>query len=368
MPRMLGRFCAVVIILSISCIVSRADVIFGGNARDIAMGGAGVAIVDKTERSTQLNPAALALFNRRVRVAMLPNVGLRVSGVPLRAAYEHLFGNPDQNDAVSLARDFGSKNSEFGVGLGWGARIGHMDARVEGTALARILPNTALQTWSKNANGDTTQLTGNERADMLGAAVYSLPTVGIAERISPGGSPILVEAGTRIKLQRAIYSHYIVSSANIANNTAATPAPELNGGTTITKDGIGVDFGLLAHPRNHSGFSAAIVVINLIEPRFVFNGTDQNGAAVKYDFQPRSMVVGSAYESGRLLFAADAVDLTRAYGNVQGRIGAEYKTRGIALRAGYASARGFTVGFGWGYFDIAFGARAPLGLSQTLRF
>ena len=51
--------------------------------------------------------------------------------------------------------------------------------------------------------------------------------------------------------------------------------------------------------------SAAFVVANLIDPKFVLNGTDVNGAAAKYDIQPRSVSVGSAYELGKAVAAFD---------------------------------------------------------------
>jgi hypothetical protein len=362
-----GRNAALCAALLALCGTARADITFGGNARAFGMGGAGIAIVDRSERNTLLNPAALALFNRRIKVEY-PHIGLRASGVPLDKAYDHLLKNPSANDAVSIARDFGKRDSSYGASLGWGLRIGHMDAHANGQAQVRVLPNAALQTWANTANGDVTKLTGGERADLIGAAIYSLPEAGAAERISPEGSPIRVEAGVRVRLERAVYSHYIVNSSNILNNTAATPAPELNGGTTITKDGVGADLGLLVHPAEHKGFSAALVVFNLLEPNFRITGTDQNGNPAKYDLQPRSVSVGSAWEGGRIVAAFDVVDLTRAYDNVQARMGAEYTTKGIALRAGYSSARGFTAGFGWGWLQLAFGARAPLEVTSTLRF
>jgi hypothetical protein len=348
-----------------------ADITFGGNARAQAMGGAGIAVVDRSERTTPVNPAALALFNRRLG-HLQPNISLHAHGIPIRESFDHLFGNPDRNDATSLARDFGKRDSDFGTNLGLGVRFGHMDARAWGVGLVRVLPNAALQTWAKSATGASgappPPLTGAERADLFGAAVYSIPTVGIAERVSPAGSPTRIEAGARIKLQRAVYSHYIVTSQNIANNTPAQRAPELGAGTTLTKDSVGVDFGLLAHPRLHDGFSGALVVTNLIEPGFRFMGTDVNGNPKKYHLQPRSISIGGAYESGKFLAAFDAVDLTRAYSDVQGRVGVEYVTRRVALRAGYSSARGFTAGFGWGWLELAFGNRVPLMVTETLRF
>jgi len=346
---------------------SRGDITFGGQARAFAMGGAGIAILDRSDRTTPLNPASLALLNRRVKLR-LPSIGLRASGISLQAAIDHLFTHPSQNDAVSLARDFGTRQSDFGVSLAWGMRFGHMDLDADGVATAHVIPNAALITWAKTANGDVQKLTGAERADLLAAAVYSLPQIGLAERISPPGSPVRTEAGVRIKLARAVYTHYIADANNIAHNTAAAPAPELNGGTTITQDGLGMDFGMLIHPAHNYGFSGAVVVTNLVDPRFIITGTDASGAPTKYELQPRSVSAGSAYTSGKIVLAYDLVDIGRAYGPLQHRLGCEYRTRGVALRAGYSSVRGFTGGFGWGFLDFAFGARAPLEVTQSLRF
>lgn len=346
---------------------ARADVSFLGNARAIAMGGAGLAVVDRSGRTTPDNPAALALLNRRVKLAF-PSIGVSASGVPLDRAFSRLTSNPDRRDAVSLARDFGRRNSDFGAFADWSIRFGHMDLEAYGVGRVRLLPNNALQSWAQTAGGDVTKLTGSERADLLGAAIYSLPTIGIAERISPAGSPTRTEIGARIKFMHAIYTHYLVNSDNLRNNTAGASAPELNGGSSITKDGFGLDVGFLVHPRDHSGLSGALVVTNLVEPSFVFYGTDTAGAQAKYDLQPRSLSMGTAWEGGKSLFAFDLIDLTRAYGNPQARFGVEYRTRRWAVRAGYASARGFTAGLGYGWFDIAVGARAPLEITQTLRF
>ncbi len=352
--------------------VARADIMFGGNARAYAMGGAGIAIVDRYERTAKINPAALALFNRRSNLEY-PNIGLHASGIGIGAAWDHITGNPSKNDAVNLARDFGKNDSSFGVNISWGLRFGHLDGHATGVAQVFVQPNLPLQAWAKNANGDVAQLATNPayagaRADLLGAGIYSLPTIGVAERISPAGSPTRIEAGARIKLMRAVYTHYIVSSSNIINNTAASPAPELNGGSTLTQDGIGVDLGFLVHPSKYDGLSGALLITDVVEPGFVFQGTDRNGNPAKYDLQPRSFTIGSAYAIGKMVFAADAVDLSRAYGNVQGRLGAEYTSKKLSLRAGYSSARGFTAGFGWGFLQFAFGAKAPLEVTQTLRF
>ncbi|MCC6728028.1 MAG: conjugal transfer protein TraF [Chthonomonadales bacterium] len=350
---------------------AHADFTFGGNSRAFAMGGAGLAIVDRLARSNRINPAALALMNRRVRLDSA-SIGLRASGIPLRQAWDHLTGTPDENDASELARDFGKRDSNFGVSLAFGLRFGHVAARAEGVGKARVLPNERLEAWARNENGDVDKLADPQyegaRADFLGAAVYNLPTIEVAERVSPAGSPTRVEVGTRIKLMHAVYSHYLADRQSIIDDTAADPAPEMHGRSTLEKSGLGIDVGFLVHPRDYEGLSGALLVTNLIEPNFRFDGTDETGAARRYDLQPRSVALGTAYVEGRVVTAFDVVDITRSYGDVQARLGAEYATRGLALRAGYSSAAGFTAGFGYGFLQFAFGGRAPLEVVQTLRF
>jgi hypothetical protein len=349
-----------------------ADISFGGSARSDAMGGAGIAIVDHSDRNNLLNPASLALMNRRVTL-VFPSIGFHASGIPIGKAFDHLFGNPNESDAAGLAKDFGGNPSDFGIDVNLGLRLGHMDIQGTGSAKVYVDPNSALEAWSKNGNGNTTLLLTdpvykNSQADIIGAAVYSLPSVGMAERISPKGSPTRVELGARMKLMTAYYTHYIMSAASIANNGPAVPAPELNGNTNIHKTGFGMDLGLLVHPSNHEGISGAVVITDAIAPHFTFNGTDATGQPYKYDLQPSSASIGTAYENGRVLLAADLVDITHGYGPTQERVGGEYRTKRIALRMGYASPAGFTFGFGALGLDLAFGARSPVVVSELLHF
>lgn len=357
------------IILAAGSLVVRAegDITFGGNARAFAMGGAGLAVVDELGRTSSANPASLALQSRSFRMG-IPSLGLRASGIPIRQAWDHITGNPDLNDAVGLARDFGQNTSQFGVSLGALVSYSHLTLGAEGVATAYIIPNEALRDWARNANGNLAALTGNERADLLGAAVYSLPSFAVAERVSPAMSPTRIDMGAKIKFARALYTHYLASADNIRNNTQGTPAPELAGGTSLSKEGLGVDVGFLMHPRDRQGLSAALVVANLVGPEFTFDGTNSAGAATRYTLQPRSAAVGLAYASGRILAALDGVDLTRAYGPAQARMGVEYTTRAISFRAGYASSCGLTAGIGWNYLQLAVGNKTPLEIIQTLRF
>jgi hypothetical protein len=348
---------------------ARGDFIFLGSARAVSMGGAGLAVVDRSGLTTSVNPASLAMLERKVQ-ADYPGFGVRARGIPIGEALDHLFGNPDKNDSVGLARDFGKRDSSFGAHLDWGLRFGPLEARTTGLATVRLLPNPAFRNWAKTAEGNTDLLTGEEQADLFGAAIYALPAVSVAQRVSPDGSPTRVDVGARFKLMRAIYSHYLVRADNLRNNSPAIPAPELNGGTTITRDGLGVDLGLIAYPANRSGFTGALVITNLLDPPFRFDGTDERGAYKRYDLQPRSFSLGTAWQQrDSVVIALDLIDLTRAYGAAQVRLGAEYQTtRKIALRTGYNSAKGFTLGVGYGAFNFAYGNRVPLEVTHTLRF
>jgi hypothetical protein len=348
---------------------AQADITFGGNARIMAMGGAGLAVVDRSGNTTPINPAQIALLNRRAFVD-LPSLGVRFRGVPFGTIFDRAFGGTNRTDATSLMRDFGSRNAEFGGQFNWGVRLGHLDARTNFVGTGRLLPNAALQTWVRNAGGDVNQLTGNERGDFLGAAIFSMPTVGWAERVSAPGSPTLVEVGARAKLMRAYYTHYVVDSNAIRTSGSAAPAAEMNGATSLRQDGLGVDLGFLIHPRNALGITGALVVTNLIAPNFRFTGTSTDGlnTPVSYDYQPRSIAMGTAWQGRNVLLAADLVDLTNAYGNTQLRLGAEWNLKRVALRAGYNAQNGFSYGFGLGFLQLSFGKRQPLEVMQTLRF
>jgi hypothetical protein len=346
--------------------IALADVTFGGNSRAFGMGGAGIAVLDMSGRTSAINPAAVGLLNRR-SILEFPHLGFRTSGIPFGKAFDHATGKSNASDLATFARDFGGRESSVGFGAGWGIRMGHMDLRTEGIGTIRVQPNDQFQAWAK-AGGDITNVTPGMRADLLGAAIYTLPTIGFAERISPPGSDVRVTAGARVKLSRALYSHYFVDAASVAANGNAIEAPELNGKSHLEKTGIGVDLGLLIHSDHHYGWSGAAVVTNLVEPNFRFDGTDRNGNPFTYDMQPRTVSVGTAWRGNRVVAAIDGVDLGQAYGARQGRMGIEYGSKGWAIRGGYSTERGFTIGLGLKFLDIAIGARQPLGISQVLRF
>ena len=357
---------------------SKADLTFFGSARANAMGGAGLALVDRNGRNISVNPASLAIMNRRIRVGF-PGLGIHAGGaISLGDAVKYILRPPDEEETTDLAREFASEPSEVGGHLEWGLRIGHIDLRADGVALGRLIPNEPLRRWAADnappsalnpLSPDYNPAYEGAQADGIGAAIYNLPTLTVAERVSRKGNPTQIEAGARIKFSRGVYSHWIARQGDLLASSQADPAPEMGGRSRIEKKGLGIDLGLLAHPRDEdSGYSTALLITNLIEPKLRFDGTDEFGSPKTYDLQPRSIAVGTAYEKQRFIMALDLVDLNSAYGDPQARFGAEYRTRGIALRGGYSSARGFVVGFGWGFLDLAYGPRVPLEVTHVLRF
>lgn len=354
--------------MAICALPTRADLTFGGDARALAMGGAGLALADQPEKTSRFNPAALALLTRRTSL-YIPNIGLRASGIDLDETYKRLgSGRLDADDAVELAREFGRRDADINLSADAGIRFQSIEVQANGFARARLLPNAAFRNWAESANGDVTRLTGAERADLLVAGVYALPAIGLGRRITLPDRPSDLLLGVRIKPLRAVYTHYIVDANNLQTDSAARPAPELGGDDYRSKSGVGVDVGILSLPRDGNGVSTALVVTNLIKPSLRFTGTDTNGATTGYNLQPTSLSLGSALRQGGAILAFDLVDINRAYGDAQARLGAEFKAGSIALRTGYSSQGGFTYGVGLGQFDLSFGKTLPLEVNQRLRF
>src|SRR5688500_16750217 len=125
-----------------------ADLVFFGSARANAMGGAGLALVDRRGRNITLNPASLAILNRRVRLGF-PGLGIRASGAAsLEKAVKYILRPPDEDEVSELAREFASETSEVGGHLEWGIRFGHIEVRADGVGTGRLIPNAQLRQWA----------------------------------------------------------------------------------------------------------------------------------------------------------------------------------------------------------------------------
>lgn len=352
------------------------DLTFGGDARAFAMGGAGVASLAGSSGNSlgaRANPASLA-FARGAMKFHFPTVGARADGgITVGKAFDYLSTNGSGASATSLARDFASRDSSFGLNGSLGLRIGPIE--VLGTAVGKgyLLPNAALKTWGQA--GGTGSVPTDSRADVIGAAVYSLPQIGIAARLPETSEdrPFNVAVGARLKYMNAVYAHYFADKSILDSGGAALRAPEMGGKDTLTKKGFGADLGVMLESRQLQGLSAGLVVANLIKPKFQFTGefganANGGGGTRVYDLLATTASAGVGFQRGTTTLVADLVDITSAAGTAQLRAGVEQRLGPVALRAGYNSANGYTYGVGLFGFDIALGNRQPLEVVRTLRF
>lgn len=365
------RSAAAVAALAVGATAAQAiDVTLGGDARSFAMGGAGIATAAAAEGSGGLrnNPASLA-FDRGLFRLHWPNVGLRAAGaLRLDRAFRYLLDKGSSSEASSIARRFGTEDSSIGLNGSFGVRFGHVEVLATSVGIARLQPNAVLSQWARSGSGS---IPNDAQADVLGAGILVLPSVGWAMAV-PGlkeDRPFDISFGGRLKFMQASYTHYIARGAGLGDNGSAFLAPEMNGEDLRTKNGVGADFGVMLRQRDNGPFTAGLVLSNFLKPSsFKFEGTDRNGATHVYDILPRTANAGASFIHGGTTLVADLVDLTEDAGKRQFRAGAEQRMGAFALRGGYSSSGGFTYGVGLFGFDIAFGERQPLEVVRTLRF
>lgn len=352
------------------------DITFGGDARAFAMGGAGIASLAGSNLSgmgSRNNPASLAFAKGLMRFHF-PNLGARADGaISLDKAANYLLTNGSGADASDLARRFASEDSVFGLNGSLGLRVGPVEILASGVGQGYILPNASLQTWGKS--GGTGSVPNDARADVLASAVYSLPQIGFATQLKQGGGDgnFTVAVGARIKYMNAVYAHYYAEKASLDSGTDALKAPEMNGKDSLSKKGVGADLGIMLESKKLLGLSGGLVIANAVKPDFTFTGqfganAGGGGGTRTYNLLATTATAGVGFQKGGLTAVADWVDITEAIGTSQLRAGVEQRFGGIAFRAGYNSATGYTYGIGLGGFDIALGKRQPLEVVRTLRF
>lgn len=358
----------------LGCVSAKAnDLTFGGDARAFAMGGAGVASMAGTSDNSlgsRSNPAGLA-FARGTMRFHFPNLGVRSEGgVTLGKAASYLLDSGSSKDATQLARDFASRDSTIGLNASMGLRIGPVEVLGSGVGKGYVLPNAALKSWSGTGN-----VPNNSRADVVAAAVYSLPQIGIATKVPSTNEarPFNVAIGARLKYMNALYAHYFAEKSTLDSSGEASRAPEMNGKDTLSKKGFGADVGVMLESRTIPGLSGGLVVANLIKPKFQFTGqfganASGGGGSRVYDLLATTASAGIGYQKAGTTLVADIVDVTGATGTAQVRAGVEQKLGPLAFRAGYNSANGYTYGVGLLGFDIALGNKQPLEVVKTLRF
>ena len=331
------------------CAPAGADYVSGAFARQSAMGGAGLALVDQPGSANYTNPAALAYSSHKWGVNF-PGAGVRFRGVSFHDA------SGLGSEALGLS---GSDVRELALKLSHGEAMvdAHSAAGVtllrqgigyEAQGHARAVPDAALRAWADN---HALPLTGAS-SEITAASVESLPTVALGSFV-PGWKNGRLAAGARVRVQKLTGRMQRVTFTDESGSANITDIQ------TEHRSGLGIDAGFLLQPAGRPGESWALVVDNLVHPTF-------------HTSPQKTMVsVGAAKRLPRgITLAADAVNLTNACsGGLDLRVGAELKPVSFfALRAGVASHSGVTAGVQLAGFNFAWAGRAPFVVSQSLRF
>ncbi len=361
------RILSLFLLLSLCCAMpALADFTLGGSARAVAMGGAGLASGDAGE--TAANPAFLAESGLRLGVQW-PNIATRMQGAAGLSDAISLLGNPKINvtDAFDLVKELGSRPTEIDASANAGLLLPHSDLQVSATVRTFIKPDVNFADWVKDGSSGAPPAVGVADVSALGET--TLPSVGIGMYLPKlDALPGKLAVGVRVKPTKAYYSHYVYN-VDAGGNLNSTLAPEMGGKTYLSASSISADMGLMFTPTVLPNFHVALMVDNLIEPKAItFNAPDIDGL-LSQDVSPRTFSLGAAWVNNRLTLAADLVDLTGAISKAHGAVGGELRMPlGIALRGGYNSHYGFTAGFGFRGFGLAYSQRAPLMLSNAVAF
>jgi len=375
-----------------------ADINFGGYARSIGMGGAGLAVVDDPVAAGAINPASYALKSPGFRL-MWPSLDLRMEGTSLSNLLDVIGETSDATgeNAVEIARLLGKQDTKIEVGLYGGFAAGPVVITADGQANVILHPEDAFRNWA--TTGEVTDLgryagfvTANTAgsgftvdyqglnnalasdgyaANLSGMAVYSLPAVGVGFKLPKHPS---WHVGVRIKaLKSNAVSNRVIpdlqdgdvdldSSGRITGISLAdalTTDDNWTGKRDVEDSGMGADIGVIYQsPNPKMQLTAAMVWTNFVKPSL---------EAVDLE---KMISLGAALRlSNKFLVAADLVNITGSYGqNMRLRMGAEFTpVRWFAIRAGYGGGNP-TFGLGIGGFDLAISKDTPALIGRLWKF
>ena len=358
------------------------DYTYGSDARAFAMGGVGLAFTRGQNNAQSYNPASLGFASKSFDF-YVPSVSVRADGaISSSKAYDFLYNGLRQRDVTGLFQRYATKDSVFGLNANAGFRFGSFEVLVGGVGKARLQPNGALSSWAgSGANLSSVPL--NAGADLLAAGYLELPSIAYAFKLPVGTQKgdnkrgYDNSIGVRVRVLQSFYTRYIANAGTVASGTDAIKAPELGGKDFLKKTGVGADLGFLARPRAGKGFNFALVGNNLVKPGSKFTAFNSGlagyngrvGSGDKFDLLQTTVSLGTAYEAGGLTFGADLMDISGATRPLDFRFGGEQRFgKGFALRAGYSSGTGATIGVGIFGFDFAAAQRLPLEVNKTLKF
>ncbi|MCS6919167.1 MAG: conjugal transfer protein TraF [Fimbriimonadales bacterium] len=344
-----------------------ADISLGGSP-SAGMGGAGLAVIRRPTALAFQNPAVAAYIGRPRAAG---NFDFSSRGASVNSLLDDLEirqgSAANIGTTAGLLRSYARQDTQLQVTGDLGVIVSGVVISVGGIVDARLLPNEPLRTWART-DGNPLNIPANARADLIAVSVVSLPDVAAAVRLPAEQGDLAV--GVRLRNLKFYYTHYVANQAQLQAGGAATRAPELQGRDFLERSTLGVDLGFLWRPTGDRTYTLALVVENLIEPNIRFQATNRDGQV--FNFKPLKRTYNAAVaielETGSLI-AVDFIDVGNSAGKGEIRLGYEQRlTRGLALRAGYASQTGWTAGLGIGGFNIAYSDRLPVVVSRTLNF
>ncbi|HEX2952047.1 MAG TPA: hypothetical protein VHV83_21135, partial [Armatimonadota bacterium] len=153
-----------------------ADITLGGDARAVAMGGAGLASAYTPEQSN-MNPAALAEAGARFNI-LWPSISAHADGASYSDAFK-LLGNPSLSakDAMDYATSFGGNDTHLEASANAGILLPRSDIQLKASMRTDIRPNASFKQWANSGGSGT--LASDARADVYAGGIATLPSVGI---------------------------------------------------------------------------------------------------------------------------------------------------------------------------------------------
>lgn len=362
----MNRSVALLLLVAVAQL-AQADWVIG-SGRFSGMGRAGLALPGDYIYTGRSNPAMYGLAPPDFRF-LVPGISFRFEGVGIgdlqdfRSSINQ--GGLDDDDISALARKFGDSNFEFGGGVGVGAFFQGLAVDFSGDALVRGLPNTDLQNWV--SGGSQGAVPVDARLDAYGLGGYEFG-IGYGRRINTSGT-MDVSIGARAKIVRTYYTHRFVDSAGIQANSPGTLGAEMGGQDVLSESGLGLDLGIVGSVSRDRGLFVGGTIENLLVPKTTFDASSPQLSNSIVRPYARTVNLGMGYITpGKFVFAADLVDVFNSADRLELRVGSELITNGLAIRGGYESRSGFTIGFGYRGFNMAFGGNSSGQFSYALRF
>ncbi len=398
---------AAVLLVSFSIVFATAaaasDFDIGAGARSVAMGGAGLALGDRTGTTAVLNPAAAAAAGGGVRF-IWPAISFHTTGASISDLTDSLsdVGGGNSDDAISLVNEFAKHTTSLSLAstAGFAGPFGIM---IDGEASGVITPGAAAQEWanaslsfddvsslrldtltgitnpnftSMLANADAGDLTAatNDFANYLtdlsqnfvDADVVYGPTVMVSRGFQRPGGTLYMGATGRILHSEA--HRWQITAAADPNNPLTVDAGAISAGINFEaleapvekSNTLAVDLGMIYKPRN-SVWQYGAVINNAIQPKLKGIANAQEDTSLSFG--------AAAVPLRGVIFAADLCNITGANGEDAAlRFGAEVNMgSSFALRAGY-SGQNWTYGVKVLGINMAFQGRTAQLLMNAIKF